>query len=354
MSDIKKNRNIALDYLKFIAVFLVCQTHYKHFSKTLIDNAVGITSSLGVPLFLMVNGMLLLGKPMKSIHKHGLKTLRIFLLCIIWKAITIEIMAVAWRKPVFINGVGPLINYLLGNNTFEGFEAGHFWYLYALVGIYLVFPVISICLWSGNEGNKAVSLILIVELFFAFGLPTWDVCRGMLEHYCNLIIPFELNSLKSFHIMGAYAGCLVWFLLGYYFRKKPLSIRASIIGTIIGWVLLLLINRYQISIGLNANGRVENAYYIAPTLLMGCSAFSLFLRLGPKLPRLHIVEIVSRNSWGIYMLHMITGIVFLKLQYKYHFPLGFLLNTVKSLWMMFASCILVVILKKIPIIRKLV
>ena len=352
-SDKKPTRDLSLDYLKCFAMFLVCQTHYKHFSSGILDNLLGILSSSGVPLFFMVNGALLMKKPLADSSRHYKKSLRLFTQGIIWKAITIAVMSVSWHKSAFANGIKPYLNYLLGANTLEGFEAGHFWYIYALVGIYVIFPVLSYCCWAGNKGREALRIFFFIELFFSMGIPTWNLCVDVLNHYTGIEVPFDLNSIAIYHIMGTYSGCLIWFLLGFYVINHPAGLKTAAAQILIGWGLLFLTNRYQLSIGIEANGRVENAYYIFPTILLTCGMFSMAVRLRDRLPELRIVEKISKNTWGIYMLHMLTGIVFLKVQAVLHFSPGILLNTVKALWMLLASLGLTLILKKIPLVQKL-
>ena len=334
-------------------MFLVCQTHYKHFSTRIPDNLLGILSSSGVPLFFMVNGALLMRKPLTDSTRHYKKTLRLFTQGIIWKIITIAVMSIAWHKSAFTNGVKPFLNYLLGVNTLEGFEAGHFWYIYALVGIYTIFPVLSFCCWTGEEGRKALRIFFCIELFFSMGIPTWNLCVDILTHFTGVHVPFDLNSIGIYHIMSTYSGCLIWFLLGYYVMNKPSTLKVSAAQILIGWGLLFLTNRYQLSVGIDANGRVDNAYYIIPTIILTCGMFSLAVRLRSRLPGNRIVEAISTISWGIYKLHMLTGIVFLKIQARYHFPTGILLNTAKALWMLFTSLGLTLFMKKIPVLKKL-
>ena len=108
--DNKRTRDLSLDYLKCFAMFLVCQTHYKHFSSGILDNLLGILSSSGVPLFFMVNGALLMKKPLADSSRHYKKSLRLFTQGIIWKAITIAVMSVSWHKSAFANGIKPYLN----------------------------------------------------------------------------------------------------------------------------------------------------------------------------------------------------------------------------------------------------
>ena len=50
---------------------------------------------------------------------------------------------------------------------------------------------------------------------------------------------------------------------------------------------------------------------------------------------------------------MLIGLLFLKVQAIYQFPLGIVLNTLKALYMLLGSWIFSLILCKIPIVKKL-
>lgn len=351
-----RKRDFALDAIKALAIYLVCQTHYMHFNTSIFDNFIAITSCMGVPLFFMVNGALLLNRGKCDIHRHYQKTLRIILLCALWKLLSMLVQALAWNKDLSALAPGDILSFLIGKNTLDGFELGHFWYLYALVGIYCIYPLLK-CSWDSSAGRTATRYLLGIIAFFTFGLNGISLLWGVFCHIFKLQSSFSFSYMQSFYIFGTYGYCIVWFLLGgelYEFTQKHHSTSYLIPALCTfgaGWLLLLGINRFQ-NLSADANCIVIDGYFSIATALMCVSLFYVFCTT-LKDRKNRLIQYISQNTWGIYMLHMLVGIVFLKIQFRFNFPCGIVLNTVKSIWMIAASLLIIWVAKKIPLIRKL-
>jgi len=356
---IQKKRDFSIDCLKALAIFLVCQTHYKHYAHTPLDNFVSIVSCMGVPLFFMVNGALLMNKKF-DLKRHWKKTIKILCLSIIWKIISVVIMAFIWKKDILENGVAQLLNYFVGKNTLPGYELGHFWYLYALVGIYTVFPLFKLC-YDTEVGQNAIKYTMAAIGVFSFGISTLKFLLQLGGYYTSTTTEFSFGWFSSYYIFGTYGYCLFWFLLGGLLYPQIISLREKkdtrkekticYLDFAIGWFLLFLMNRFQNIVG-EAVWIVIDGYYCIPTLMMCISIFiGCGLVLHEKSNRL--ISAISQNTWGIYMLHMIVGTAFLMVQRKYVFPGSILLNLIKSIWMLFGSLVVVCVLKKIPVVRGL-
>lgn len=356
---ITPKRDFALDAMKALAIFLVCQTHYALYNRSAIDNLFGIVSCMGVPLFFMVNGALLLNKNM-DLRKHMKKTYRIAYMSVIWKIVSVICMSLIWNKNILENGKAAILNFFIGRNELNGYELGHFWYLYALVGIYTVFPLLKIG-FESDIGKKSILVIIGVIAFFTFGQSTLELILQVIKYVTCSQTDFSFGWINSYYIWGQYGYCIFWFVLGgviysylqceeikqYYHIIKRICI---FIGSI-GWVLLFLINRFQNLIG-DANGIVIDGYYCIPTLMMCAAVFSWFeIMLKDKCNR--GIAYISKNTWGIYMLHMLVGTAVLKIQNIYNFRCGIALNLVKSIWMILSSLVIICIAKKIPFVKKL-
>lgn len=351
----QKGRDFSLDLIKALAIFMVCETHYLHLNESWIDNLWGITTCMGVPLFFMVNGALLFQKKI-DVKKHYSKTFRIFILCILWKAISV--MIVSWVKGItpFGNGISPVINYLLGYNGLDGYELGHFWFLYALIGIYIIFPVIRLAT-DEKQGRAAVKVLTLIIFFFSFGLATLALLLQIVGYYTNTIIDVDVYALNVFNLFGQYGYCVVWFVTGGFLytviREKDSKYFDLIIVFLffIGWGLLFCINRFQNIVGY-ANGIVNDGYFQIPTFIMTISLFTLIVRKCKNWYSKFIVS-VSKNSFSIYMLHMLVGLGFLKIQSIYKFTGGIFLNTIKAIYMLLGSWVIALVLTRVPIIKKL-
>ena len=150
--DIPKTtkRYFGIDLIRVVACFLVMQTHageiyYIEDNGDLIRNEKniwpGIFNSLArvcVPLFVMISGYLLL--PMKTDYSTFLKKrfTRVsfpFIAFCIFYDIYYYIRGVIDVKTMLINIPKIFINY--------GSELGHLWFMYMIMGVYLLIPIFS-------------------------------------------------------------------------------------------------------------------------------------------------------------------------------------------------------------------
>lgn len=355
----QRKRDFSLDFLKAFAIFLVCQIHYMHYTSAPFDNFISILSCMGVPLFFMVNGALLMNRELE-VKKHYCKTVRIFYMSVIWKIISVVVMAFIWRKNIFENGWSELLNYFIGKNTLDGYELGHFWYLCALIGIYMVFPLFKICN-DTTKGHMVIKYMIGSMFFFSFMVQALNFLIQVLCFYTNRVTTFSWNWITSYYIFGMYGYCVEWFLVGGILYPKIVELRKERIASKeikisylifgIGWLLLFLMNRFQNIVG-EANGIVIDGYNCIPTFMM-CTAIFVWSGLYLYKKSSRVLSYISKNTWGIYMLHLLVGTVFLFVQRKYGFPCGVLLNFIKSIWIIVASILLISILKRIPGVRRL-
>lgn len=355
---IQKKRDFSLDCIKALAIFLVCQIHYHHYNDSFLNHFISIASGMGVPLFFMVNGALLMNKPL-DVEKHYKKTARIFCMCFIWKLISVICISAFWGENILTNGWSELLNYLLGKNELGTYELGHFWYLYALIGVYTVFPMIKAC-YDDEKTKKIVWYVVGIIFCFSFGITTLNQLLQIAEWILHRNVAFSFTWLDSYYIFGDYGYCIVWFCLGgilypWLLKQRKNSchlIRPMLCLFTFGWITLYCLYRFQNIVGV-AVYITNDGYYSIPTLLMSTGLFSLFV-LSLHKYKSRIVTAVSKNTWGIYMLHMMVGTAFLSIQFRYQFPTGLLLNFLKSIWMIAGSMALTVIMKKIPLVKRLV
>lgn len=140
----KKKRVIGYDIIKFIAMFLVVMLHYsfytRYYSRGLAGTLITVLCVVCVPLFFSVNGALLLPRDMDEV-KHYRKTLNIIIVVTIWKLLAATFF-------IFVDGSHPvtakdLAIFLLGGG-FGDYPTGYFWFMNALIAVYLVLPVMKL------------------------------------------------------------------------------------------------------------------------------------------------------------------------------------------------------------------
>ena len=127
-------------------------TYFAYFFRTMLSTCV--------PLFFFANGYLLFNKPF-VLKKHVKKTIRLVLLVFIWALILMPIYLLIAGEPVSLKTI---INSILVLDIRWGMNV--FWYLGALVCIYVFFPAMK-ALFDTNR--KAFLIFTIAIVFFTIG-----------------------------------------------------------------------------------------------------------------------------------------------------------------------------------------
>ena len=210
-----------------------------------------------VPLFVMLTGFLLLqpskvNEPLKLFFKK--RFYRIGLPLIFWGAAYF-----AWRY--FVNA-----ETLTSNSILQGVFAGpyyQFWYLYLLIGLYLLTPLLRVIVAYANW--NIIKYFLLVWFVGTAIVPLFGLYEGITPQITWFRVSvFTLTGLVGYYILGAYvtkvkirssllylilALSLIWTILGTYFLVGTLGERysqffhdassASVILTSVAFFLIL-------------------------------------------------------------------------------------------------------------------
>mgnify|MGYP003062112226 FL=1 len=300
-----KNRNLSLDLLRVIACYLVMQQHASEYyyigdqlSVVTGSNTfwIGIITSLcrtSVPLFVMLSGFLLL--PMQdSISRFFRKRFtRIVYPFVVWCVIyAIYFMATRGES------VGDLALHILHIPVNFGCEIGHLWYIYMLIGLYLVVPIISP--WLERAGKRELEGYLALWTLTTF-LP-----------YIHLAYPEVLGEAfwNDTPLLYYFTGFIGYFILGYYLRRYGYP------SALLSWVLLVA--GYAVTAGLFC-ARIDTVATIPElelswrfctvnVLMMSLGLFSLIgrLKLNGQSRGAQLLTDISAKSYGMYLAHIIV------------------------------------------------
>lgn len=278
-------RLLSLDYIRALACFLVILIH-SPFSG---DNSNGFymasATLLGLPcngLFFMVSGYLLLPVTdstsyfiMKRLSKVLFPTLfwtffYIILNVIIGNTHVNELWCVFFSIPFSPQGTGWL------------------WFMYVMIGLYLLAPILSSWIKNVNQSEFVIylCLCLITSLFPLFGKYV-EIAKG------------ENNMLFYF------SGYIVYFLLGAYLKKYPsrFPLWAMVCSYIIPIMVALVARIYEIHV----ISEQFTSYLSIFTISMCLALFCLLVRYETFFKK-HImfsswVSDISKCSFGIYLIH---------------------------------------------------
>lgn len=347
-----------LDLLKSLAIFLVIYIHWCFYSGLVANtnqmNFISCLTTIGVPLFFIVNGFLLF-KSTFDVKKHVHRIKHLIFVLIIWKVLTlflvswIENQSITWSK---------IPQYLLGGN-YDNLPLGYFWFINALLSIYIIYPLFKI-FYDKTEYRKYYLAITALLFTFVFITNTVDNVIYIYNTYNGTEIISPLSSIQEYNIFGAYSYALSYFLLGSIFslyQEKLSSLKQRkyyhsvllIVGIFL-WMFLFIFQRFQ------AKTRgiafyVENGYQNFIVLLLASCIFLLCFQINKTLSA--FITIIGSNTLGIYYLHLILILfarIFLNRLNIVH-PLSPIPTTVIVLAIYTIGTALSYIFKKIPYVK---
>lgn len=304
-----KNRVNYLDFIRSVAILCVILCHateYKQFS--IINNGEFIVSHLaylgqtilfcigrlGVPLFLMLTGALLLKKTREisimSFYKR--KLFPLVLVTEVWIIFNYIFEVIYFENKFQISLLIKQMCFL----TDLGGKLGHMWYMPMIIGVYIIIPFINILI------KNLQNIYLYIIIFFSF-----------LPHLVN-IFSVILNCLLGIETFGLIIDFsplggvfLSYVLIGYiiynhnYYNYKKI-ICVFMIGI---FVINVFIQYYLFYAGVSNYSII--LWYTNP-LLMLISTCVFYILCGEKMiiKRKAITKIaykISLNSFPIYFLH---------------------------------------------------
>jgi len=338
-----------VDLIRVVAVFQVILVHLSYvifFKEELLSsnwvaaNFYDSLSRMGVPLFFMVSGYLLLGKrePLadffrKRFWKVGIPTL-------FW-----SVAYLLWSVEAYRNGtMSPLgIALSMLKAIYLGNVEIHLWFLYILIGIYLVVPILRVFVSAASRRDLTYFIIL-----WFVATPLFELAQRMLGFPTALVIP----------VVTGYVG---YFMLGYLLAELQLDRRGRILS-IVGIILAVAVTFFGTNM-LSAQAGPIDAYFYSyfspPTVLATICGFFLLKDLGQKLGKVGgLVRTVSATSFGIYLIHIFVvellrkGALGFRL-YAWMGPSVYMIP-LTALAVFFLSFVVVFVLRKIPVLKMLV
>ncbi len=329
-----------LDIIKICACFLVIFNHVMFFMDDYAgSNTLGAIFyslhyglyKIAVPLFIMVTGALLLGK--KSSYKDiGRKIFRIFVPLFF-------ISLILYLKETETNQIS-FVTFLL--SFLKDPIKTPYWYLYMLIGLYLVTPFLQKMLCQFKEKDYHFFYLIFLIL------------PGILN-LCSIY--FNISFSSSF-FRATFPDIIGYYMIGYYVFKLPLTNKHLKIATItflIGYTMMSLsmflpfLVHHKLSFALD---NISNLWVvmIAPSFFYIIRYLCHKISFSKKLQ--HLLATISDTTFGIYLIHFIIYyMVYFRIQFIYNInPCLGILGTV---WITFiVSSILIYIMRKVPILRK--
>ena len=222
----KISREVWIDWLRVIACFMVFVVHSTEPFYLGGQGALILTESDAfwssffdslvrscVPLFVIASSYLQFPVKYSTCEFFKRRAVRILIPFAIWTAV----YAFVWGEPA-----DNFRNLLLNFN----YSAGHLWFVYMLIGVYLLMPLLS--KWAETVGKKELQIYLGICLFTTLIpiLRDWVSGHAVTVVYGPSGLPrqalFPLWGEASWNAYGVFyylSGFIGYLLLGLYFRR---------------------------------------------------------------------------------------------------------------------------------------
>ncbi len=330
-------RDVKLDLLRVICIFAVIIMH-------VIGNTVntfGLTGKEGniyfiiqnlcyfsIPIFIMISGVVFLNRDIevKDIFKKYI--LKIFL-ALVFFGFCYSLLEIYFNtKTLTINDF-----FISLKNIITGNLWAHMWYLYLVIALYLVTPIIRVIVKYSSDNLIKYFLTLL----FIFNILFIDLSKLL-----NINIAFYICISSSY---------LFYYLYGYYLYNKEISNNFKAVSYLLGVVSTLVI----IYLAKNNIGTHFMNYFSTLIFLHVNSIFIFFTKFKYKLSNgfSYVISSISKCSLGIYITHQIyINIIYKFLKFDLILKLPYFGLCLYTLFIFIISYLVVYLLKKIKFVNK--
>lgn len=339
-----QSRIIYFDNLRIMATFAVIILHASAPILYKLGSVADVTWWTGntydslmrwcVPVFFMISGALLL-KPGQVESPATFLKKRASKVAIPFIAWSIFYLIVQLNREEIVNDPFTIIH-----TFFAGKIYYHLWFLYIIIGLYLMVPMLKVYFSAASRRNIEYYLLLWLIVTSGFSL---------LEKFGGIIIYTNVQMAT---------GYIGYFLIGYYLHHYELHKLIRIFIYLLAIVASIVIIKGTYIMTIISDG-VFNGYFYhylnLPVVVLSIAVFIFFKHVKFDLSKFTFFSLINRASLGIYLLHPYIFLILLE-NYDIHghtirawagIPLLAAFNLVVCL-------IIVTILQKIPLVKKIV
>lgn len=281
-----------------------------------------------VPIFIMITGGLLLNREYNYLSFYSSKFSRIVKPFLFW---SIFYICIFFLYDLYLGKSFTLISF--GKSIFDSIVYGaayHLWYLYLLLGLYIILPFLSNLISRTKKSNTYVFLILwfVVLTFSQF-----------LETNTSLNYARTIFGYLGYLVLG---HALVTFQL-----KKKVAIPLSLFFIVLG----LGTTFYPVYRNYITNAIVLDQWYYYLNINIVILSTGVFLFFKHFELNFTLLSNISKHSFGIYFIHLFFIMLFNKILSSGNLPLVLYL-VLFTFGVLLASYYSVVLLLKFKFINK--
>ena len=229
-----------------------------------------------VPAFFIITGYCLLLKPECS-YKYCFLHIRKFVIVLFTVGLFYALLEEVYSTGM-VNGLVVLVAV---KNVIAGNIWDHMWFVYAIIGIYLVMPVVH-----GFIKRERKDSFILTAILFAF----------------NILFPV-FQKWIPIGVELPFGGYLFYVCFGGLIAKYGIRKREMIVIVIAGLISAAYL-------GVHYNGKIAESIDLLAVCIMSLAVFLIFEHMKIKPSRLLLA--LAKCSWGIYLLHPLIINVALK------------------------------------------
>ncbi len=286
------------DLIRVLAIYLVVVIHVSGQltnvwgkipeSQWIMGDMLGGIARIGVPLFFMLSGFLLLPRSESLRDFYGKRMLRIVIPFVFWSIFYISLECIG--KPGLCTR-GYLLPYVLLQRSFF-----HLWFLYSLIGIYFILPLLRLMI---RPDTARIFLWYLIVLWLIF-----QPIRTLMDQFLHFSI--NINAPLA-------TGFLPYFILGYLLGEIALT-RGRLIAAEVAFVIGSLITVAGTYILTRLNGHFNGYFYDYVTIgvILSTAGAYLLLRKVSDVgflasERFHsLMRWVAGGTFGVYLIHVLV------------------------------------------------
>lgn len=334
---------INMDYLRIACAFAIVTLHVTSAALTYAESpskvatvAMQISTILmawAVPCFFMLTGFLWLGNDKwcsyRTIAKHVLK----FLIVLFTIGLFYALLEIVFTTQVI--SIGSVIKAL--SNVLSGKLWDHMWYVYAVIGVYLVLPLIK----PFFRESKLLDDLIVVSLSFTYTI---------LLPYVKLVLGYSVP------VSFIASGWVFYVMLGGLFGKYQAFFIDRKRMTSLTCVLLIVFSNLGIILKYIANPGFDVVSYTSLSVALTASSVLVLATVQKGCEKWAAKGLVLRLSsccWGIYLIHPLFINLMIKL-FKFN-PIDYfwyISIPITCVIMFSLSAVVTWVLRKIPLFKK--
>ena len=301
MQSKESNRKVHIDLLRILACFSVILLHSASqywydipitSTRWLVCNSYDAVSRFGVPIFVMISGVLFLGREgeidLKRLYRNNI--LRLAVAYWFW-----SVLYGLWDSREWMGAEGVKFKDYVAEVVYGRY---HLWFIPMMIGIYMLLPVIKT--FTDYASKKYMEYFLMLFLVIEVGVNTIVIVNP----------PQLVQTVLQLIDVEMVCSYVAYFVLGYYLYRYPVSEKKEKIiylSGILGAVLAVVVSAWA---SWRNNGPSAAAFdsYSVFTFAVSVALFVFFQKkvsgikwgtAGSK-----VIRELSANTFGIYLLHL--------------------------------------------------